>query len=626
MLLIDLIYNISLLLSLMVFYQVVVSRNKREKVSRKVILGVLLGAVAVVGMLAPLEYGEGIIFDGRSIVLFIAGLFGGPVSAGVSALLVGAYRVWLGGAGMPVGVATIVMSAGIGVIFYYFRQRYGSLTAIQAFGAGLAVHLFMLLLFLLLPNGVGFAIVEQIWLTVLLAYPAGTAAVCLLFQDYEEQEKTRDNLKWLAYYDALTTLPNRHYLAEQVDDALSLCLGSGEKGAVLLIHLDRFSRLNDARGYDVGDRLLQEVARRLQETLMQKGTLARMSGGDFFVLLNENFASDSQLEQVATDWITRIRAELRTPVELDDLKIPVFVSIGITFFPHDRFDTPVQVLKRADIAMHRAKWKGGNQSIFYEQSMSVVAEQQFQIERELRIAIADNQLHLYFQSQVNTKGTVVGAETFVRWLHPERGLISPGVFIPIAEETDLIVELGEWVLHEACEILAKDSNGLIPGRLAVNISPRHFMHPGFLSSVQHILHATGANPERLTFEVTESLWIHDLVDVTEKMRTLTKLGIHFSLDDFGTGYSSLTYIKHLPIHELKIDKTFVQDAPNAKDSAALVESILAVAHHMNLQVVAEGVETHEQADFLSARGDVVYQGYLFCRPEPFEQWVKHLAE
>ena len=484
----------------------------------------------------------------------------------------------------------------------------------------------MLLLFLLLPNGVGFAIVEQIWLTVLLAYPAGTAAVCLLFQDYEEQEKTRDNLKWLAYYDALTTLPNRHYLAEQVDDALSLCLGSGEKGAVLLIHLDRFSRLNDARGYDVGDRLLQEVARRLQETLMQKGTLARMSGGDFFVLLNENFASDSQLEQVATDWITRIRAELRTPVELDDLKIPVFVSIRITFFPHDRFDTPVQVLKRADIAMHRAKWKGGNQSIFYEQSMSVVAEQQFQIERELRIAIADNQLHLYFQSQVNAKGTVVGAETFVRWLHPERGLISPGVFIPIAEETDLIVELGEWVLHEACEILAKDSNGLIPGRLAVNISPRHFMHPGFLSSVQHILHATGANPERLTFEVTESLWIHDLVDVTEKMRTLTKLGIHFSLDDFGTGYSSLTYIKHLPIHELKIDKIFVQDAPNAKDSAALVESILAVAHHMNLQVVAEGVETHEQADFLSARGDVVYQGYLFCRPEPFEQWVKHLAE
>tara|TARA_R100001143_G_scaffold63550_1_gene71795 strand:+ start:2556 stop:4436 length:1881 start_codon:yes stop_codon:yes gene_type:complete len=626
MLLIDLIYNISLLLSLMVFYQVVVSRNKREKVSRKVILGVLLGAVAVVGMLAPLEYGEGIIFDGRSIVLFIAGLFGGPVSAGVSALLVGGYRVWLGGAGMPVGVATIVMSAGIGVIFYYFRQRHGSLTAIQAFGAGLAVHLFMLLLFLLLPNGVGFAIVEQIWLTVLLAYPAGTAAVCLLFQDYEEQEMTRDNLKWLAYYDALTALPNRHYLAEQVDHALSLCLGSGEKGAVLLIHLDRFSRLNDARGYDVGDRLLQEVARRLQETLMQKGTLARMSGGDFFVLLNENFVSDFQLEQVATDWITRIRAELRTPVELDDLKIPVFVSIGVTFFPHDRFDTPVQVLKRADTAMHRAKWKGGNQSMFYEQSMSVVAEQQFQIERELRVAIADNQLHLYFQSQVNAKGSVVGAETFVRWLHPERGLISPGVFIPIAEETDLIVELGEWVLHEACEILAKDSNGLIPGRLAVNISPRHFMRPGFVASVQHILHATGANPERLTFEVTESLWIHDLVDVTEKMRTLTKLGIHFSLDDFGTGYSSLTYIKHLPIHELKIDKTFIQDAPNAKDSAALVESILAVAHHMNLQVVAEGVETHEQADFLSARGDVVYQGYLFCRPEPFEQWVKHLTE
>jgi|TARA_A100001391_G_scaffold143802_1_gene101553 diguanylate cyclase (GGDEF)-like protein len=626
MLLIDLIYNISLLVFLIVFYQVVVSRNKREHVLRKVILGLLLGLVALVGMLAPMVYSEGIFFDGRSIVLFVAGLFGGPVSAGVAALMVGAYRVWQGGVGMSVGVATIVMAAGVGVAFYYFRRRHGGLTAIQAFGAGLVVHLLMLLLFLLLPNGIGFAIVREIWLTVLLAYPAGTVAVCLLFQDYEDQEASRDNLRWLAYYDALTALPNRHQLTEQVAKALSLCISTGEKGAVLLIHLDRFSRLNDARGYDVGDRLLQEVARRLQGTLGEKGMLARMSGGDFFVLLHDHFPSDSTLEQVVSGWVTEITTMLKTPVELDDLKIPVFVSVGVTFFPHDRLDTPVQVLKRADVAMHRAKWKGGNQSIFYEQSMSVVAEQQFQIERELRVAIAENQLQLYFQSQIDTNNNVVGAETFVRWLHPERGLISPGVFIPIAEETDLIVELGEWVLQKVCQTLANDTLGLIPGRMAVNISPRHFMHPGFLDSVQHIVQTTGVNPERLTFEVTETLWIHDLFDVVEKMRILTKTGIHFSLDDFGTGYSSLTYIKHLPIHELKIDKTFVQDAPKSKDSAALVESILAVARHMNLQVVAEGVETREQADFLSARGYVVYQGYFFCRPEPFDQWIKRITE
>ncbi len=609
----------------MVFYQVAVSRNKRERASRKVVLGLLLGAVAVVGMLTPLNYGDGIIFDGRSIVLFVAGLYGGPIAAGVSTLLVGGYRVWLGGAGMPVGIATIVMAAGVGVAFYYFRQRNGGLTVMQAFGAGLLVHLVMLLLFLLLPNGIGFTIVEQIWFTVLLAYPAGTVAVCLLFQDYEEQENSRENLKWLAYYDSLTSLPNRHYLAERIEPALKSCLSTGHKGAVLLIHIDRFSRLNDARGYGSGDLLLQEVAQRLRLVLADKGTLARMSGGDFFILLNDTLPSEPMVEQCAADWVARIRTALREPIELDDLKIPVFVSIGVTLFPHDRTDTPVQVLKRADIAMHRAKWKGGNKSIFYEQSMSVAAEQQFQIERELRVAIDENQLQLYFQSQVNAGGCVVGAEVFVRWLHPERGLISPAEFIPVAEETDLIIEVGEWVLKNVCAVLANDDLKLIPGRLAVNISPRHFMHPGFLASVQSILQTTKVNPEKLTFEVTESLWIHDVADVTEKMRTLTKLGIHFSLDDFGTGYSSLTYIKHLPIHELKIDKSFVQDAPVAKDSAALVESILAVAQHMNLQVVAEGVETRDQADFLSARGNVVYQGYFFCRPEPYAQWVKRLA-
>jgi EAL domain-containing protein (putative c-di-GMP-specific phosphodiesterase class I) len=283
---------------------------------------------------------------------------------------------------------------------------------------------------------------------------------------------------------------------------------------------------------------------------------------------------------------------------------------------------PDHILRRADTALHRAKEAGGNQTAFFETGMGDSAEQRFRVERELHRAIPAGELRLYFQPQVDAQGKLAGAEALVRWQHPERGLIPPSAFIPVAEESDLIVDLGAWVLAEACHLMAREDMAGHPLRLSVNLSPRHFRQKGFVPWLRDLLSATGADPTNLTLEVTEGLMIDNINDVVAKMSELTALGIHFSLDDFGTGYSSLAYLKRLPIHELKIDKTFVQDAPTDPDDAALVETILAVAQHMHLKVVAEGVETEEQANFLNARAPVIHQGYLYGRPEPAEVWIK----
>ena len=317
----------------------------------------------------------------------------------------------------------------------------------------------------------------------------------------------------------------------------------------------------------------------------------------------------------------KIHTALHQPFSIGGEEITVTTSIGITLFPEIPDEVPDHILRRADTALHRAKRAGGNQIAFFETDMGESAEQRFRVERELRRAIPAGELRLYFQPQVDAQGHLAGAEALVRWQHPERGLVPPGVFIPIAEESDLIVDLGVWVLSESCRLMAREDMAGYPLRLSVNLSPRHFRQKGFVPWLRDLLSATGADPTHLTLEVTEGLMIDNINDVVAKMNELTAMGIHFSLDDFGTGYSSLAYLKRLPIHELKIDKSFVQDAPTDPNDAALVETILAVARHMHLKVVAEGVETEEQAAFLNARANLIHQGYLYGRPEPAETWM-----
>ncbi|MBI4740654.1 MAG: EAL domain-containing protein [Betaproteobacteria bacterium] len=465
-------------------------------------------------------------------------------------------------------------------------------------------------------------------------------------QDLSEKKRSEAEIQRLAFYDGLTDLPNHTLMMDRLAQTLAAGRRSQHQEALMLINIDRFKNINDARGHALGDRLLRALAKRLSGVLREGDTLARMAADEFAVLLPELNHSAEQASRHTLTVAEKIHQALRIPlsvggetggeiagaggggtaVETGGETFSVTASIGITLFPEIRDETPDDILRRADNVLHRAKEAGGNQTAFFESDMGESAERRFRIERELRQAIPAGDLRLYLQPQVTAQGDLVGAEALVRWQHRERGLVPPSAFIPVAEESDLIVDLGAWVLAEACRLMAQQDVAGYPLRLSVNLSPRHFRQKGFIPWLRDLIAATGADPTHLTLEVTEGLMIDNINDVVAKMSELTAIGCHFSLDDFGTGYSSLAYIKRLPIHELKIDRSFVQDAPTDPDDAALVETILSVARHMHLKVVAEGVETEEQAAFLNARATVIHQGYLYGRPEPAETWIARWQE
>ncbi len=431
-----------------------------------------------------------------------------------------------------------------------------------------------------------------------------------------ERKVASAQIHQLAFYDTLTKLPNRRLLLDRLQQACSVSARNGHHGALMFIDLDHFKNLNDSKGHDVGDLLLLEITKRLAMCVREEDTMARL-GGDEFVVVLENLSEHvneaaSRAEMIAE----KIRSALSQPCILKGHLYNTTMSIGIVLFKGFQH-TLDDLLKQADIAMYQAKAAGRNTARFYDPVMQAAQEEHIKWEGELRKAMEGQQLELHYQVQVDSKYKPVGAEVLLRWRHPEHGLVSPAFFVPTAEETGLIVPIGAWVLLTACtQLKVWQNNAAMQSlTLSVNVSAKQFRQTDFVAELRRILIKTGANPAQLKLELTESIVLENVEDAISKMHEIKALGVSHSLDDFGTGYSSLQYLKRLPIDQIKIDQTFVRDIVSDPNDAAIVQTIIAMTEALGLEVIAEGVETEAQQEFLSLRGCSGFQGYLFGKPE-----------
>lgn len=425
----------------------------------------------------------------------------------------------------------------------------------------------------------------------------------------------------LAFYDPLTNLPNRRLLRDRLQRALSVSTRSHLYGAVMMIDLDNFKRINDTRGHEIGDRLLVEVALRIQSCVRQIDTVARLGGDEFIVVLVDLSHDEASAALKAEGIGEKVLSAINQPCMLDEQLHHPGASIGLCMFLGQNA-TPEDLLKRADISMYQAKSSGRSALRFYDPEIQASLEARIAMESELREALSADQLQLYYQIQVNNVQGVMGAEVLLRWNHPRHGLVLPDQFIPIAEETGMILPIGEWVLRTACEQLRVwAGNPATEGYLlAVNVSALQFRQPDFVDVVCRVVTQTGVNPRRLKLELTESMVLHNIVDTIDKMKALNGHGIHFSMDDFGTGYSSLAHLTTLPIQQLKIDRSFVRNIVNNHNDAVIVQTIIGMANNLGVAVIAEGVESEEQRVFLEYFGCLSYQGYLYGRPMPLPEF------
>ena len=437
--------------------------------------------------------------------------------------------------------------------------------------------------------------------------------------DVTQMKASQEEINKLAFYDPLTGLPNRRMLLDRLRLAMAESSRTGRIGALQFIDLDNFKTLNDTLGHDMGDLLLQQVGQRLKQCMREGDTVARL-GGDEFVVMLKDLSTDildaiSQAEIVGG----KILSAVGEPYRLAGLEYQITPSIGITHFRG--FEATIDdLLKQADLAMYQAKAMGRNAMQFFDPSMQSVVTARVALESDIRQGIAQGQFVLYFQPQISGDSRTIGAEVLLRWPHPTRGMVPPNEFIPLAEDTSLILPLGNWVLETACHQLTAwaKTSATEHLTLAVNVSARQFRQQDFVPYVLDLIQYTGANPRRLKLELTESMLVKDVEDTIAKMTALKAQGIGFSLDDFGTGYSSLSYLKRLPLDQLKIDQSFVRDLMTDPNDASIARTVIALGHSLGLNVIAEGVETTDQRSFLAAQGCDAYQGYLFGKPMPID--------
>jgi diguanylate cyclase (GGDEF)-like protein/PAS domain S-box-containing protein len=430
--------------------------------------------------------------------------------------------------------------------------------------------------------------------------------------DISDIKKSEERLEHLAHHDSLTDLPNRTLFSDRLNQAISYAKRNEKIMAVMLLDLDRFKEVNDTLGHRLGDQLLVNVSRRLKSRLRNTDTISRLGGDEFAVILPD-ISSIEKAAHVAQ----QLMNALSEPFALEGHEVYITTSIGITIYPADSDDRD-ELLINADAAMYHAKSKGKNNFQFFTPAMNTKIIEKLFIESKLRHALDNNEFMLCFQPQIET-GTesIVGMEALLRWTNPELGEVSAEKFIPIAEDTGLIIPIGEWVIREACrEVKTWQDEGLPVMNLSVNLSARQFHRQTIIGTISRILDETGFDPQRLELEITESVIMQDVEENIQTLRGLKDLGIRLSIDDFGTGYSSLNYLKRFPIDVLKIDRSFVMDIVSDPDDSSVVSAIIALAHSLGLKVIAEGVETAEQLAFLKERGCNEVQGYYFSRPVP----------
>lgn len=430
------------------------------------------------------------------------------------------------------------------------------------------------------------------------------------FKDITQRKQMEEEIKYHAYYDSLTNLPNRVMLRDKLNQGLVQAQVNGDKLAVLYLDLDRFKFINDTLGHSFGDDLLRDVAGRLIEFIPKGATVSRQGGDEFTILL-----PGIKEEQEVVEAIDSIVEAFVEPFELLDHEIYVKTSIGISLYP-DHGETAEILIKNADTAMYKSKEISGNSYHFFSEGMDTRTFESIKLENSLYRAMEQGELVLYYQPQINyPDNTLVGVEALLRWNHPHKGMIAPDQFIPIAEETALIVPIGEWALREACRQLKQwQDQGFPLFSISVNLSVRQFAQSNLFDTVKSVLQEAGLSPEYLRVELTENLIIKNTELTLKTMKQLKDIGIKIAIDDFGTGYSSLGYLKNLPIDTLKIDKSFLQDIVTDEDNAAITDTIITLAHNLNLSVIAEGVETEQQVEFLSARNCCLMQGYYFSKP------------
>ena len=461
----------------------------------------------------------------------------------------------------------------------------------------------------------------------------GIECMVLTARDMTNQKVMEAQVKHLAYHDALTDLPNRALLTDRLNQTLALLSRHNLKGALLFFDLDHFKHINDSLGHSCGDSVLQEVTRRILALVRKEDTVARLGGDEFVVLLSglEGSYEDtlSSVQRHAETLLMRIAA----PMNVEGHSLQLSCSIGIAMLP-EHGDNPEDLLKRADIALYKVKASGRNGIAFFEQAMQKAASERLSIETELREALDLGQFRLFYQPQIDSgQNRIIGAEALIRWEQPERGMISPANFIHVLEESGMILAVGQWVLNEACAFAATliRENLADPEQfcISVNISPRQFRHPDFVTQVRQVIADQAVPANCLKLEITENIVIQNINDTIAKMQELRQLGVCFAIDDFGTGYSSLSYLKQLPLDVLKIDQSFIRNCTQDINDGEIVKAIISMARNLRLDLIAEGVETSEQLAFLQQLSCNTYQGYLFSAPVPAEQFVgilrKHSA-